>query len=711
MNRTEIVENMKNVAQKTLTLSDKVVNNPKLIFIVYILLFIVSLSLTVYSIYTETHAVLDNKKRKFTRATTTTFIFLMLSFVYWFYTYYFCEDDMSSRNQYITYLFAFISVIVLLYGIDILTIMNNNKFSMVIFSVIVAILGLYAVSYTEIIDTKWAIVYAILFISIIFIISYNPYDAVKQLSGINILVVSLTCIFFILMAIWYTTNPFESPESYFGILSSTWLTILGLIVSACVIIALIASFGAFHKNQPTTGTYILNILIIVGILSILYNVLDLTEFLEKHPAIKLITSLILYIPCLLVNLLEVIMGEYYNTKYSTIVLIVLEIIFIIVYYYYPKIIAKLYTGDGELLVNKPVRLNKRRTIGYYENLSGNNNVVSKKIKNSLSLKVGDLVQVKQSNDLGNTPVDARILNIKKNTYDVVFIDGGTMSYNALKKWITPLDDSEIVIGSSVKALKVWLVGTITNVNSDGTYDVMYKTVNDTSIDKMEASQQFNFINSAIENAKSLIGENNYSNTLTVKNVNKGNIRMLDEIKPNLNAYKFSISFWVYIDAMPTNTNNNYTQYTSILNYSNYPNVMFKPSTNELIVAVIKNEELPNGLPSDININNDTGNDFDIVYSNKNILLQKWNQFIINYDGGTMDIFYNGELVNSSSAIVPNLVHHDLTIGTDGGVRANICNVVYYNHPLDIITINNLYTLTKIGGTPNVPEPSLFTYKI
>ena len=692
-------EKIKDAALNTLSFSSNINISPKMIFVIYILLFIVSLSFTIYSIYMETHAVLDNKKRKFTRAMVTTFIFLLLTATYGLYTYYSsCDDENTMRNKYISYLFAFISVIVLLYGIDILTILSDNKFSMLIFSVIASTLWLYYANYTEIVDTKWAIFIAVSFISVIFLFSYNPYDVVKKLSAVNILTVAITCIFFILMAVWYSVNPYESPQSYFGLMDSTWLSIIGLIVSLCVIVALFASFGAFHNKNPTTGTYVLNILIIVGLLSILYNMLDLSELLNKHPLVKLVLDIVLYIPCLLVNLLEFAMGEYYATKYSTLVLIILEIIFIIIYYFYPKIISKIYTRDGELLINKPVSLNKERTIGHYDNLSGNNNVASKQIKNPIQIKVGDLVEVKQP--LPNTRDAAYISNIKNNKYDVVYKDG-TMSYNALKKWIKPVDkNTKIVIGTEVTALKVWLVGYIQSIKLDRTYTVKYKTIDNV------ADYQSDYLRTV----KSLF-TTDISDSIIGDNINKGDIRLLDENKSNMNAYKFSISFWVYINSMPPNTNKNYTQYTSLLNYSNYPNVMFKPSTNELIVAVINNKEYPKGIPADININNVNDNDFDIIYSNKNILLQKWNQFIINYDGGTMDIFYNGELVNSSSAIVPNMVHHDLTIGAKDGISAGICNVVYYNHPLDIITINNLYDLTKIGGTPNVPESTLFTYKI
>ena len=169
-------------------------------------------------------------------------------------------------------------------------------------------------------------------------------------------------------------------------------------------------------------------------------------------------------------------------------------------------------------------------------------------------------------------------------------------------------------------------------------------------------------------------------------------------------YQYGLSFWIYIDADPPNTNPSYSNYTSLLNYGNKPNVLYKASTNTLIITISSD----NPLYSQESINLDTSNTNEeiidgkinkIIYKNKNFLLQKWNNIIINYSGGTLDIFLNNELVKSSIEVVPYMTYDDLTVGEDNGINGKICNIVYFNQPL---TTSNMFYLYKMVQSKNPP---------
>ena len=163
-------------------------------------------------------------------------------------------------------------------------------------------------------------------------------------------------------------------------------------------------------------------------------------------------------------------------------------------------------------------------------------------------------------------------------------------------------------------------------------------------------------------------------------------------------YQYAVSFWVFLDASAPNTNSNSSKYTSLLNFADKPNILYKTDTNTLMVTLEQEPDHLNTLAE----YDDKGNR--ILYKNEKVLLQKWNNIIINYNGGTLDIFLNGELVNSSIGVVPYYKLDMLTIGEATGVRGGICNVVYYNRVLTASNIYFIYNMVK-DKTPPVPEES------
>jgi len=161
-------------------------------------------------------------------------------------------------------------------------------------------------------------------------------------------------------------------------------------------------------------------------------------------------------------------------------------------------------------------------------------------------------------------------------------------------------------------------------------------------------------------------------------------------------YKFALSFWVYIDSAPPNTNPSYTKYTSLLNFGGKPNVLYNGQTNTLMVTM-EQADTESKLTEFDEKNNR------ILYKNNNILLQKWNNIIINYDGGILDIFLNGELVKSNVGVVPYYKLDNLTIGENNGIKGGICNVIYYKHVLSSNNIYYLYNTIKNKTPPIVNE--------
>ena len=177
-------------------------------------------------------------------------------------------------------------------------------------------------------------------------------------------------------------------------------------------------------------------------------------------------------------------------------------------------------------------------------------------------------------------------------------------------------------------------------------------------------------------------------------------------------YKFGISFWVYLESYKPHTNEGSDNYTSILNYGDKPNILYNPVKNTLRVTMKldldKTEPKPNYL-SQKSKRDDDGNI--ILYEKSGILLQKWNNIIINYNGGTFDIFYNAELVKTHIEVVPYMKYDNLVVGTDNGLYGSICNINYFKNPLSIMQIYYLYNLVKNTTPPTVSNEKVTVISI
>ena len=89
-----------------------------------------------------------------------------------------------------------------------------------------------------------------------------------------------------------------------------------------------------------------------------------------------------------------------------------------------------------------------------------------------------------------------------------------------------------------------------------------------------------------------------------------------------------------------------------------------------------------------------------------MLLQKWNNIIINYNGGVLDIFLNGELVKSENGVVPYYTLDNLTIGQDNGIKGGICSVVYFKRALTNSNIYYLYNMVKNKTIPAINDSNV-----
>ena len=66
---------------------------------------------------------------------------------------------------------------------------------------------------------------------------------------------------------------------------------------------------------------------------------------------------------------------------------------------------------------------------------------------------------------------------------------------------------------------------------------------------------------------------------------------------------------------------------------------------------------------------------------KDFNYQKWNHILINYSGGTLDVFINDDLVASRMNITPIMYNNRVTAGSNNGIQGGIKDIVYYDKAL------------------------------
>uniref|UniRef100_A0A6C0I6G7 Uncharacterized protein n=1 Tax=viral metagenome TaxID=1070528 RepID=A0A6C0I6G7_9ZZZZ len=191
-------------------------------------------------------------------------------------------------------------------------------------------------------------------------------------------------------------------------------------------------------------------------------------------------------------------------------------------------------------------------------------------------------------------------------------------------------------------------------------------------------------------------------------------------------YKYAISFWFYLDSFPPSTSSAYNKVNNLVSYGDNPCVKYDAVHNTLLITVkndgdtrislqkpnknikegfsvsdIKNKiENVKTMPVEVDLD-DGGNR--IIYKQPNVLLQKWNNIVLNYNGGTLDVFYNGKLVKSAIEVVPYMKFDMLTVGSNDGVSGNVANLVYFDTPVNYMQIHTIYESLKDSNPPIIPD--------
>ena len=335
------------------------------------------------------------------------------------------------------------------------------------------------------------------------------------------------------------------------------------------------------------------IIIVIGVLGIVYLFMRKKINKAKNATGRkfstLLLKFIMYLPCLLIDIVEYAKFEFNLTTRPVWILVGMETIFVSLWLLIPIIFDKMMSYDGLNLLNSPIYLTSENAIGNFNNLHKKRNLKADDDLTGIDQLYSDNMNKEIKKDINSTDMDSDYTdpNIPKNPLLANI-------YTKLKNipWIKMKLD-------------------------------VHPQYTDTNVKRFR--------------------------------------------------YSYSLSGWFYLNPQPTNTRSAYTKYTNILKYGNKVMVEYNGKLGSLRVS--------GEVASSENDTDDKKNKIVEIYETKNVLYQKWNNIVINYDNGYIDVFLNGDLVGSISGVAPYMKFDNIIVGENKGLQGAICNVNYFDKPL------------------------------
>jgi hypothetical protein len=155
--------------------------------------------------------------------------------------------------------------------------------------------------------------------------------------------------------------------------------------------------------------------------------------------------------------------------------------------------------------------------------------------------------------------------------------------------------------------------------------------------------------------------------LTFYNSSKLSQTLLGDI--NGNKYHYSFSFWIYLFSDHDSFGKD-----KILVYGSRPSMYYDHAKKELSVEINRN-----GTSQ-------------VLYSSSNLLYQRWNHIVMNYNYGTFDLFINNNLVSTTGDIVTYVSPDELLqVGfKTNNILGGIAKLLYSEQPFQMDEIGTLY---------------------
>ena len=219
-------------------------------------------------------------------------------------------------------------------------------------------------------------------IFIVILYFYNPFNINTKYPAFSKLLTLIVAFIYVMLFIFIKLNVEDGDDV--DLIDPTEKTTLVRFISIILffILFMMAIKGVMWIliNTPIMRIFrhMMTVFIVIGVLGVVYlfmrKTIDKAKNAKGKSFIKLLLKIVMYLPCLIVDLIEYIKFEYQLTTKPVWILLGAEAVLVGVWFIVPFVFDKILNLNGEKLLNEPVNLNVETIVGNFQDTSNPNNL-------------------------------------------------------------------------------------------------------------------------------------------------------------------------------------------------------------------------------------------------------------------------------------------------------------------------------------------------
>jgi len=494
-------------------------------------------------------------------------------------------------------------------------------------------------------------------LSFFFYIFYrNPYY-ILNFARIPMMLLCMVVVlgFFIFIEYYMSHDIFKSDTSKeVWINFSKYLVKYGYYLFYLLMISFVGYIVYKGIEKSIMLSFSLSFSVTIGLLILLLTLLNAytKQVSFNNPHFELLKNIIMYIPCLITDMIEFIKKDYTDTPSTVFIVFICLVVYVIVFYVIPFYQKNQYKNEGIFLLDKSLPLNT-------DVLSITSEALNEKIQDKRPFYDKWFQQILDI-QMNSRPSTIKLQKTADASLNLSILpDAITLPY-----YLPKIENFTSIQNEDSRAIP-WQLLEKRMKEYDNSAKNAYSP-EDLKKRMIQFVKDHPQILTVLEKAQYLHSVF-FASWDTVRSI--PHLWFGNKEKVHQYSYHYAITSWIYLHQIED------TKVQRIYSFGTRPSIYFDPVDSSLMIA------LNYGKPEQ-----------QILYKTSSILYQRWNFIVMNYRYGSLDIFINNNLVGTYPDVLTKLDPHDILIvgSSENKNIGGICNMKYYELPISVRKINDIY---------------------